>query len=285
MDKSGSKLNLGKIGFLNVFPIYYPLESGIVPHPFSIIPGVPSHLNGLISRGLLDISPVSSIEYARHADLYYVVPDLSISSFGEVKSVLLLSRFPVEQLSGKKILVSSQSHTSVGLLKILSKLRFGLEPVFEPAAFSGLSETPELPDGFLAIGDEALRLKRSGIFPHVLDLGTAWYDWTGFPFVFAVWVVRKMAVEEKNGHMESAIGALLASKRWGCKNIDHICVEAARAGLLGMEELREYYRCLRFDLNDMERKGLELFYSYLLRIGELERVPDLEIYTPLASVA
>jgi chorismate dehydratase len=285
MDKSSSKLNLGKIGFLNVFPIYYPLESGIVPHPFSIIPGVPSHLNGLIARGLLDISPVSSIEYARHADLYYIVPDLSISSFGEVKSVLLLSRFPVERLSGKKILVSSQSHTSVGLLKILSGLRFGMEPVFDTAASSGLSETSELPDGFLAIGDEALRLKRSGIFPHVLDLGKAWYDWTGFPFVFAVWVVRKMAVEEKNGHMESALGALLASKRWGSDNIDHICVEAARAGLLDIEELQEYYRCLRFDLNVRERRGLELFYSYLLRIDELERIPDLEIYTPLASVA
>jgi chorismate dehydratase len=285
MDTFSSKLTLGRIGFLNVLPIYYPLENGIVPHPFSIIPGVPSHLNGLISKGLLDISPVSSIEYARHAGLYYMVPDLSISSFGEVKSVLLLSRDPMESLSGKKILVSSQSHTSVGLLKVLSRLRFGLEPVFEAAAFSGISETAELPDAFLAIGDEALRLKRSGIYPHVLDLGAAWYDWTGLPFVFAVWVVRKKAIEEKNGNISSAIGALLASKRWGRENIEQVCAEAARAGVLGMEELREYYQCLQFNLNERERKGLEQFYSYLFEIGELERVPDLEIYTPLASVA
>ena len=230
------------------------------------------------------MSPVSSIEYARNADLYYIVPDLSISSFGEVKSVLLLSRFPMEQLSGKKILVSSQSHTSVGLLKILSGLRFGSDPIFETATFSGFSETSELPDAFLAIGDEALRLRRSGIYPYVLDLGTAWFEWTGFPFVFAVWVVRRKAVE-KNGLIESAIDSLLASKRWGRENIDHICTEAARAGVLEVEELREYYRCLRFDLNDMERKGLHLFYSYLFQIGELERVPDIELYTPLASVA
>ena len=285
MDKFGSTLNLGKIGYLNVFPIYYPLENGIVPHPFSIVPGVPSQLNGLISRGLLDISPVSSIEYARNADLYYILPDLSISSFGEVKSVLLLSRFPVERLSGKKIVVSSQSHTSVGLLKILSGLRFGFEPVFETASFSGFPRASDLPDGFLAIGDEALRLQRSGIYPHILDLGTAWYDWTGLPFVFAVWVVRKKAVDEKNGLIQSAVGSLLSAKRWGRANIGRICMEAAKAALLDMEELQEYYRCLRYDLNDLERKGLQLFYSCLVRIGELERAPDLEIYTPLASVA
>jgi chorismate dehydratase len=160
-----------------------------------------------------------------------------------------------------------------------------VEPVFEAAAFSGFTEAPKLPDAFLAIGDEALRLKRSGIYPHVLDMGTAWYDWTGLPFVFAVWVVRKKAVEENNGRIEPAIGDLLASKRWGCTNIELICEEAARAGVLGIEDLREYYRCLRFDLNERERRGLELFYSYLFQIGELERVPNLEIYTPLASVA
>jgi chorismate dehydratase len=285
MGKFSSKLNLGRIGFLNVLPVYYPLENGIVSHPFTIIPGVPSHLNELASKGLLDISAVSSIEYAKHAALYHVVPDLSISSYGEVKSVLLLSRHPVDSLSGKKIVVSSQSHTSIGLLKILSRLRFGVEPIFEAAALSGFAEDSKLPDAFLAIGDEALRLRRSGIYPHVLDLGTAWYDWTGLPFVFAVWVVRKKAVEEKNGQIEPAIEALLASKRWGCANIERICEEASRAGVLGIEDLREYYRCLRFDLNDRERSGLELFYSYLFQIGELERVPNLEIYTPLASVA
>ncbi|MFZ2447964.1 MAG: menaquinone biosynthesis protein [Syntrophobacteraceae bacterium] len=284
-EPSRDKLNLGRIGYLNVLPVYYPLESGIVSHPFTIIPGVPSHLNELAARGALDISPVSSIEYARHADLYYIVPDLSISSFGEVKSVLLFSRVPVERLSGKKILVSSQSHTSVGLLKVLARMRYGMGPVFESGSFSELAAEGRLPDAFLAIGDEALRLRGSGLYPEILDLGAAWYNWTGLPFVFALWVVRKKAIDEKNGRIGPSIDALLASKKWGCSNIEHICVEAARTGLLDIGELREYYRCLRFDLDERERRGLELFYSYLFQIGELERVPRLEIYRPLASVA
>ncbi|MEM5788168.1 MAG: menaquinone biosynthesis protein, partial [Syntrophobacteraceae bacterium] len=194
------RLNLGRIGYLNVLPVYYPLENGIITHPFTIIPGVPSYLNELAANGELDISPVSSIEYARHSDLYYIVPDLSISSFGKVKSVLLLSRYPVEQLSGRDILMSSQSHTSVGLLKILAKLRFGIEPRFRVGTpRQGQDGEDCRADAFLAIGDEALRLSGSGSYPEIVDLGAAWYEWTHLPFVFALWVVRRRAIEEKNG--------------------------------------------------------------------------------------
>jgi chorismate dehydratase len=286
MGELNAKLRLGRIDFLNVLPVYYPLEAGITANPFTIIPGVPSELNELCANGALDISPVSSIEYARRADLYYIVPDLSISSAGEVKSVLLLSRTPIERLSGKTVLASSQSHTSVGLLKVLCRLRYGVEPRFETGACSDYLSGVELPDACLTIGDEALRLGRSGIFPHVLDLGTAWFEWTGLPFVFAVWVIRKKTViTGKNGQLAEAIEALLSSKRWGRANIGRICEQAAKTGLLEIPELEEYYRCLQFDLNEGERRGLELFYSRLFQAGELKEVPRLETYTPLASVA
>jgi len=279
------KLRLGRIDFLNVLPVYYPLEAGMTANPFIIVPGVPSELNELCARGSLDISPVSSIEYARRADLYYIVPDLSISSEGEVKSVLLLSRMPIEQLSGKVVLVSSKSHTSIALLKILCRLRYGVDVRLETGDCSGFLTGTKTPDACLAIGDEALRLGRNGLFPHMLDLGAAWFEWTGLPFVFAVWVIRKQTVSEKNEQAASAIGALLSSKRWGLANIGKICEQAAGIGLLEIPELEEYYRCLRYDLNERERRGLELFYSCLFQAGELEGVPRLDTYTPLASVA
>ncbi len=284
MGHSRAKLKLGKIGFLNVLPVYHPLESGIVPHPFAIIPGVPSALNAMTAAGDLDISPVSSIEYGRHADRYYLVPDLSISSFGEVKSVLLLSRAPVERLSGRKILMSSQSHTSVGLLKILCRLRFGIEPVFEAGSFSHHA-AGEIPDACLLIGDEALRIGRSGLYPHILDLGAEWFDWTGLPFVYAVWVIRRKAVEEWGGSIAQAVDSLLRAKKWGQAHLESICAEAARAGLLGAPELDQYYRCLRYDLKEREQRGLELFFARLFEIGELLEAPGLEIYARLASVA
>ncbi len=279
------KLRLGRIDFINVLPVYYPLEAGMVANPFEIVRGVPSVLNELAAGGALDISPVSSIEYARRAELYYIVPDLSINSAGEVKSVLLLSNTPVDQLGGKTVLASSQSHTSVGLLKVLCKLRYRVEPRFETGGCSERIRRHEFPEACLAIGDEALRLARSGLFPHVLDLGAAWFEWTGLPFVFAVWVIRRDIVAQTNAQVQGAVDALLSSKRWGRANIGRICEQAAKTGLLKIPELEEYYRCLRFDLHERERSGLELFYSHLFRTGELERAPRLDIYTPLASVA
>lgn len=280
MGEAAAKLRLGKIDFLNVLPIYYPLAAGIIPHSFEIVGGVPSELNELCAAGALDISPVSSIEYARRAGLYYIMPDLSISSEGEVKSVLLLSRAPVEQLSGKVVLASTQSHTAVGLLKVLCKLRYDVDLQFETGVCSRYAARPDPPDACLTIGDEALQLGRGGFFPHVLDLGAAWYEWTGLPFVFAVWVARKEAAGRKDGRLNSAAEALVRSKRWGRENIGVICEEAAKRGLLGIPELEQYYRCLRYDLNERERRGLELFYSYLFQAGELEALPDIEMYTP-----
>jgi chorismate dehydratase len=188
-------------------------------------------------------------------------------------------------MSGKTVLASSQSHTSVGLFKVLCKVRYGVAPRFATGSCSEHIEGHELPDACLAIGDEALRLCRSGLFPYVLDLGAAWFEWTGLPFVFAVWVIRKETAADRNAEVQRAIEALLSSRRWGCANIGRICERAAESGVLGLPELEEYYRCLRFNLDERERKGLELFYSYLFQIGELEQAPMLDIYTPLASVA
>ena len=278
MGESCSKLRLGRIDFLNVLPIYYPLEAGIIANPFVIVPGVPSELNELCAAGALDISPVSSIEYARRAGCYYIAPDLSINSEGEVKSVLLLSRMPVERLSGRTVLASSKSHTAVGLLKVLCRLRYGIDLQFEVGVCSDHAARAEPPDACLAIGDEALQLGRSGLFPHVLDLGAAWFEWTGLPFVFAVWVIRRQALKERDGQFKAAVEVLVSSKRWGRANIGRICEQAARSGVLEISDLEHYYGCLRYDLNERERKGLELFYSCLFDIGELEGAPDLEMY-------
>jgi len=78
--------------------------------------------------------------------------------------------------------------------------------------------------------------------------------------------------------MRSAVDALISSKKWGRANMGRICEQAARTGLLEIPEFEQYYSCLQYDLNERERKGLELFYSYLQQAGELEQTPRLDIY-------
>jgi chorismate dehydratase len=279
------RLRLGKMGYLNVLPIYHPLECGAISHSFSIVSGTPADLNHLMAHGDLDISVVSSIEYARHPDRYFILPDLSISCSGAVRSVLLLSRVPVSELAGETILVSTQSHTSVVLLKILLPLHFGVQATYLPGDCMRDVLHGHHPKAFLAIGDEALKLRRHSLYPFCWDLGEAWHDFTGLPFVFALWVAQRKAMEKWNGYLKEALDTLSACKEWSRAHSDVISAEALRRGLLELEEIHDYYNCLGYDLSVDERKGLELFYGYLQEIGEVPEPPRLEIYSPLSRVA
>jgi chorismate dehydratase len=279
------RLRLGKIGFLNVLPIYYPLETGIISHSFDIVSGTPACLNGLMSEGNLDLSVVSSIEYARHPERYFILPDLSISCNGAVKSVLLLSQVPISQLRERTILASTQSHTSVALLKVLFSIRWGMDVTLQPGNCTEALDGGNEPAAFLAIGDEALRYREHERYPYRYDLGEEWLAWTGLPFVFALWVIQRKAVERWNGHLTAAIDTLTCAKEWGQSHLAQVCAEAMTRELLNYQELLDYYRCLGFNLRREEQRGLELFYGYLVQMGEVKEFPRLEIFSPLAFVA
>jgi chorismate dehydratase len=282
---SSERLRLGKISYLNVLPIYYPLESGIISHPFALTSGTPAHLNRLMAQGELELSVVSSIEYARYPERYLILPDLSISCRGPVQSVLLLSQMPVDQLSGQTILVSSHSHTSVALLRILLTMQLGLEVTFSHGSCTEALDRGESPAAMLTIGDEALRLREHSLYPYRWDLGEAWLTWTGLPFVFALWVIQRQAFERWNGVLCGAVESLTSAKEWGRSHLDRICSHAVKEGILDLPELQDYYQCLNYDLNRDEKRGLELFFRYLADLSEISRVPSLKIYSPLACVA
>ena len=152
-------LRMGRISYLNVLPVYHPLEAGILPHDFELVSGPPALLNEMMSRGELHVSSCSCFEYARRPERYYLVGDLSIGSRGPVMSVLLLSRLPVEELGGHEILISGESHTSVALLRLLMRDRYKLDVRFSTGPVTPALRSDNPPTAFLAIGDEALRLR------------------------------------------------------------------------------------------------------------------------------
>jgi len=284
-SSSSERLRLGKIGYLNVLPIYYPLESGVIPHPFTIVSGVPAHLNRLMTQGELELSVVSSIEYARAPERYLILPDLSISCRGAVRSVLLLSQTPVARLSGQTILVSSHSHTSVALLRILLATQLGMEVAFRQGSCTQALAEGQPPVAMLTIGDEALRLRDHTLYPYRWDLGEVWHAWTGLPFVFALWVIQRQVLERWNGVLGEALETLHAAKEWGRSHPEEIHRHALSAGILDLSQLQDYYRCLNYDLNGEQKLGIEHFFHYLVRLSIISRIPPLQIYSPLAWVA
>jgi len=280
------RINLGKFGFLNVLPIYYPIESGVVASASRLVTGPPARLNKLMAEGRLDISPVSSIEAALHAERYVLVPDLSISSRGPVLSVLLMSRRPVHDLSGCSILVSAKSETSIALLELLTRLRWHLRDVktFKGCVTASLNHG-ERPTAFLAIGDEALTWSRQEEYPYRLDLGQAWFEWTGLPFVFGLWTVRRDSLAAKPRGIFQTVDELMAAKTWGCGHMPIICREAERLSGFDQEALSDYYRHLCFDLGAAEQCGLRHFFRLLYQTNRLPSIPELEPLTRFAQVA
>lgn len=269
-------VRLGKIGYLNVLPIYHPLESGIIENDFSIVSGPPSELNKLMDSGELDISAASSIEYARHPEKYYLVPNIAIGSCGPVQSVLLLSKFPIKELSGKTILVSSQTHTSAALLRVLQSELWGIDTDFTSGDATKILETGEKPDAILAIGDEALNLRHHPEYTHRTDLGESWRYLTGLPFIFGVWLVQRNLWKTDCEILKKAAHKLIEAKNWGVENMLDMCTLAAEDSCLNGPEMCSYFDGLVYDFGPKEIEGLKLFYRHLKENSIIETVPDLQ---------
>ncbi len=270
------QIRMGRIGYLNVLPIYYPLEAGIIPHEFEIVAAPPALLNDMMERGELHLSSGSCIEYARRPERYLLVPDMAIGSNGPVMSVLLLSKLPPEELDGRDICISGESHTSVALLRLLLG-RLGVRAEFTTGLVSARLLDPDPPVAFLAIGDEALRLRNRPDYPHRLDLGEAWRAWTGLPFIFGLWFISRDAA--KRGIFRSNPAKLLqAGRDWGLSHMDAVLDLTGRGCPLTREELIRYYNGLVYHMGERELEGLKLFYARLHEAGLLPAVPDLEFY-------
>lgn len=272
------QLRMGRISFLNVLPIYHPLEAGIIPHDFELVSGPPALLNEMMSRGELQVSSCSCIEYARHPEQYYLVRDLSIGSPGAVMSVLLLSRTPIAQLEGQEILISGESHTSVALLKLLMKNCYGVNVSYRTGRVTSELRKDNPPAAFLAIGDEALRLRNHPDYPVRLDFADEWHNWTGLPFIFGLWVIKAEAAD--SGMFGEDPGELLRRGRdWGLSHMDIILDLTGHGCPLSREELRIYYeQGLFFTLHSEQLEGLKHFYDKLAAAGMIASAPPLRFY-------
>jgi len=264
-------LRLGRIPWINCYPVYAAIDRGLVPVAAELVTGTAADLNDLLAAGELEVSVVSAVEYARNAAAYHLLPDLAITSDGPVHSVVLFSRRPVHELDGATVLRTSSSRTSVLLLELLCRHRFRIRPRFATvrAESSDLEALRGFPhEAVLVIGDAALLLASEGGYPYKVDLGTAWKEWTGLPFVFAVWAARR---EADHAAVRAIHGALLASRTWGLAHLDQLA-DAASANT-GIERgvCRAYLGDLDYALSYRHLAGLTDFFRRLAQDGT---VPD-----------
>ncbi len=245
LDRSLGGFRVGSVPYLNGVPLTRGLEGQIV---FA----VPSRLAEMLRRDELDAALVSLAEVLL-TDRYDILDEIAIASLGEVQSILLAHRRPLEQ--AREIFCDPASITSVNLLRVLLAER-GLKPEFKPLASYDFNV---LPDFALLIGDPALNFLLSPHSHEVLDLGAAWYELTGLPFVFAVWALRRV-VEN------TALRRQLREARdFGMETLDHIIRERTdytydfRKDYLGWH--------IHYHLGADEKRGIARFMELLRKHG------------------
>jgi chorismate dehydratase len=269
-------MRVGRIPYINCYPVYGAIDRGIVRLDADLVDGIPSALNKRMSQGTLDISVISAVEYARDAARYLLLPDLAISCDGPVRSVMLFSRAQASALGGKRVLVTRSSMTSVVLLELLFEQVWGVRPIFIPAdaeiADLARAEQPEH-DARLIIGDAALMLSSGAsdlarAYPYAYDLGETWKDWTGLPFVFAVWVAQRSAPVERSLALHAQ---LIRSRDWGLAHLGVLADQASSATGVSRVAAMEYLSGLDYGLRYEHLAGLTTFFGKLAASG---RVPN-----------
>lgn len=277
-------MRVGRIPYINCYPVYGAIDRDIIPLGAEIVDGVPTALNAQMAAGALDVSVISAVEYARDASRYLLLPDLAISCDGPVRSVVLFSKRPASELSGRRVLVSRSSMTSVALLELLFENVWDAKPTFVPAdaeltdvsSFAGDDH-----DARLVIGDAALLVgttlqQQSGRselldqlgYRYAYDLGAEWKNWTELPFVFAVWVAQRTTDTHAALNVHAS---LIASRNWGLRHLDTLAAQAALATGVPKASCLTYLSDLDYGLSYGHLAGLTEFFRRLVAAG---KVPD-----------
>lgn len=264
-------MKIGRIPYINCYPVYGAIDRGVVSLDADLVDGVPTDLNRRMATGELDISVVSAVEYARDSARYLLLPDLAISCNGPVRSVMLFSRRPASELGGRNVLVSRSSMTSVALLELLFDNVWHTSPHFVPgdAEVRDIAkDTDDATDARLVIGDAALVLgsTQRDRYPYVYDLGEIWKQWTGQPFVFAVWVAQRSTDVRQ---ALSAHAGLIASRDWGLSHLPELAEQAHQATGVSRLICDEYLSGLDYGLSYPHLAGLTEFYRRLVERGSI----------------
>lgn len=241
LENSLAPFRVGSVPFLNAVPLTRGLEEQIQFMP-------PSQLAEKLQRDELDAALVSVTEVLFN-DRYDILDGIAIASLGEVKSVFLAHKKPLEEI--REIFCDTASLTSVNLLKVLlaqKKLKPELKPLPSYEAATEL-------ENVLLIGDRGLEFLRVPHSHEIWDLGEAWFDLTKLPFVYAVWALRR-GIENKELRRK-----LHEAKSFGLDTLDHIITSRPEFDLDFRKDYLTWH--IQYHLGDDEKRGLKKFVELL----------------------
>jgi chorismate dehydratase len=249
-----NRLKIGAVSYLNTKPLVAGMHE--VGDEFELIYDLPSRLADRLASGELAAALIPIVEAARPE--YTIVSDACIACRGPVWSVKLLGRVQPEHI--KTLALDEGSRTSCVLAQVLLAKRFGVRPTTLPLAIDEDWKENQA-DAILIIGDRAMSVDDSQ-FAFSWDLGSEWNQWTGSPFVFAVWAAHSFAP------LEQLDWVLSTSRDSGLEQLEMISARYASEYQLSHDECLRYLgEHLHFELGSAERAGAELFFKWAGELG------------------
>lgn len=244
-------MKIGKIPYLNCEPFYAHMTGA------ALTPLTPRALGRAMADGSIDAGPLPLADCLRLEEKVTRLP-FGIATLGPAQSVFLLSKRPMAELGGALIGVTDETSNSIQLLRLLLALKYDVTP----RAYVGLDEEA---DTILLIGDPALRALKSGTpYPHRIDLGSEWVEWTGLPCVFACWAVSSELPESEKRALGEMISNALGE---AMGRLDEIAASRSDTGLTEAEVVA-YLRGFIYRLGPEEEKGVAEFKKLLRFLGD-----------------
>jgi chorismate dehydratase len=271
------RLRISAISYLNTAPLMWDFDHGEAGRDFDITYTLPSSCARELQSGGADIGIIPAAAYTQIPGLL-ILPDVAIASCQAVRSILLVSKVPIEKI--RRVALDTSSMTSVALTKVIFKKWLGGGRIFT-------SMPPDLDkmladhDAGLVIGDPALQVDRSRYV--TLDLAEEWIRRTGKPFVFAFWAVRQAAL---SGFETNLASVFQQSRDHGLEpaNLNDIVCEWVPRLKLSKSAIHSYLtQNIHYYLDAPCIEGLQLFYRYAAEIGALPAAPSLNFASAAKS--
>jgi len=286
-----TKLRISIVQYLNTAPLVWSFTNGPLRGKYDLSFTVPSQCAEQLRAGKADVAIIPAIEYQRIDDLV-ILPDMAIASKKQVRSLLIISKKPLEQV--KRFALDGSSRSTQALARILCAEKWKIAPQFFEAP-PDLSAMLKQADAALLIGDPALRIAvrmereswpgaegqticqaatlgiTNSELLYVYDVVGEWRTLTGLPAVLAVWAARRDVASPE------VAADFLASRDFGLSRISEICFDAARELELPQPALESYLRSnIDFSLDEENRRGLELYFAHAAKLGLFPQAKPLE---------
>ncbi len=272
-----NKPSLGDINFINCLPLHHGLVQGGFDQKVNVKSGTPAELNSLVVAGELDVSPVSSIIYARHSDKLLILPDVSISAKGALQSILLVSKYPIHELKEARIALTAKSATSHGLLKIIMYHAYSASPDYFVSPLSLEGGVLEDAEAVLFIGDDALHAYHNRVPGYYYyDIGEEWKNMTGLSMVYALWVVNRDFASRHADLVHMVYEQVTGAFAYGLSNLAVAAQMLALQVPFTAQQLVNYINLLNYEFTPAHKQSLVTYYQLLHVLRLIDGVPEIE---------